>query len=290
MQNTKLIKKISTSLVSTGEIIDSLQSNSSTNAPSIRAVVDNMTPPMNLLINGDFKINQRGQTSYTATYKKYTVDDWYIYNGTLNVIDKGISVLRKSNSEKMWIGQYVKSSTNTFTLVSKVNGSVYYHTFENVNEYQTIEYEGFQFSAQLNSGNIYLIQFGANVDTQFNIEYIDLFEGTIAYQHIPEDDAIALMRCMSKIQSLVDFNIGGRLILFLTNGSNILQGIQYFMPMDSVPTVESIEIMYSNGQSATGITATPTKNEITRIDISDSSLFKNSYAYLNKLIVTCEPL
>lgn len=38
MQNTKLIKKISTSLVSTGEIIDSLQSNSSTNAPSIRAV------------------------------------------------------------------------------------------------------------------------------------------------------------------------------------------------------------------------------------------------------------
>ena len=54
MQNTKLIKKISTSLVSTGEIIDSLQSNSSTNAPSIRAVSDKF----NEIIDGTTQVGK----------------------------------------------------------------------------------------------------------------------------------------------------------------------------------------------------------------------------------------
>lgn len=31
-----------------------------------RTVLENMTPPMNLLINGDFKINQRGKGSYAS--------------------------------------------------------------------------------------------------------------------------------------------------------------------------------------------------------------------------------
>lgn len=51
MQNTKLIKKISTSLASTGEIIDSLQSNSSTNAPSIRAVNESLSDNFYKILN-----------------------------------------------------------------------------------------------------------------------------------------------------------------------------------------------------------------------------------------------
>lgn len=54
MQNTKLIKKISTSLVSTGEIIDSLQSNSSTSAPSIRSVNDKF----NEIIDGTTQVGK----------------------------------------------------------------------------------------------------------------------------------------------------------------------------------------------------------------------------------------
>lgn len=56
MQNTKLIKKISTSLVSTGEIIDSLQSNSSTNAPSIRAVNEALSDNFYKILNHAYPI------------------------------------------------------------------------------------------------------------------------------------------------------------------------------------------------------------------------------------------
>lgn len=56
MQNTKLIKKISTSLVSTGEIIDSLQSNSSTSAPSIRAVNEALSDNFYEILNHAYPI------------------------------------------------------------------------------------------------------------------------------------------------------------------------------------------------------------------------------------------
>lgn len=56
MQNTKLIKKISTSLVSTSEIIDSLQSNSSTSAPSIRAVNEALSDNFYEILNHAYPI------------------------------------------------------------------------------------------------------------------------------------------------------------------------------------------------------------------------------------------
>ena len=43
----------------------------------------------NLLINGNFIINQRGGTIY-STVNKYTVDRWKLVNGTLEVKANGI--------------------------------------------------------------------------------------------------------------------------------------------------------------------------------------------------------
>ena len=47
----------------------------------------------NLLINPDFKINQRGNSTYSSTNSKkiYTVDRWNIYNANLNASTKGVS-------------------------------------------------------------------------------------------------------------------------------------------------------------------------------------------------------
>lgn len=45
----------------------------------------------NLLINGDFKINQRGQTTY-STANSYTVDRWKLVSGTLTVTETGIKL------------------------------------------------------------------------------------------------------------------------------------------------------------------------------------------------------
>lgn len=43
----------------------------------------------NLLINGDFKVNQRGNTTYTEA-GKYTVDRWKLVSGSVTVQDTGI--------------------------------------------------------------------------------------------------------------------------------------------------------------------------------------------------------
>ncbi|MBQ8451704.1 MAG: hypothetical protein IJ538_02885 [Clostridia bacterium] len=46
---------------------------------------------VNLLINGDFKINQRGKTTY-STANKYTVDRWKLVSGSLSVVSNGINL------------------------------------------------------------------------------------------------------------------------------------------------------------------------------------------------------
>lgn len=45
----------------------------------------------NLLINGDFKINQRGNTSY-STQNQYTLDRWKLVDGSLSVEENGITL------------------------------------------------------------------------------------------------------------------------------------------------------------------------------------------------------
>ena len=53
----------------------------------------------NLLINGDFRINQRGQTTYTES-NKYSVDRWILLLGTVTVESNGIT-LNGSISQKL---------------------------------------------------------------------------------------------------------------------------------------------------------------------------------------------
>lgn len=53
-------------------------------------VAYNVSNP-NLLINGNFKVNQRGQTTYTET-GKYTVDRWKLVSGTVEVVSGGIKL------------------------------------------------------------------------------------------------------------------------------------------------------------------------------------------------------
>lgn len=58
---------------------------------------DNYHP--NLLINGDFRVNQRGQASYTGTSFVYTIDRWFvnrISNLTINS-DKSITITNPNN-------------------------------------------------------------------------------------------------------------------------------------------------------------------------------------------------
>jgi hypothetical protein len=88
----------------------------------------------NLLTNPDFKINQRGNSTYSSTNSKkiYTVDRWNIYNANLNASTK---VLTNPNSSS---GQFKQTlelpliGTYTVTIkTSRVSGNVHFFINEN---------------------------------------------------------------------------------------------------------------------------------------------------------------
>ena len=299
MQNTKLIKKISTSLVSTGEIIDSLQSNSSTNAPSIRAVVDNMTPPMNLLINGDFQVNQRGQSEYTSASHKviYTLDMWKVNtnsNITVKPITNGVQLICSSFTGTSLFGQEMdfKLLRGTFTLVSKIDGQIYSHVFENVQATNSHDL-GNGMAFWINSSDSYnTVGLLFKENKTINVEYIDLFEGDIAYPHIPEDDAIALLRCQ-------DYEIFYETLLLTISydyNERKFQAVANFPKMKDIPTFTHGQVeMWANTGSMMVIGVESKEALIDRIRITTQTTPypKKSGAciiFLHDVNLTCEPL
>ena len=85
-------------------------------------VAKNVSNP-NLLINGDFKVNQRGATTYTEA-GKYTVDRWRLVSGSVEVKSNGIMlngtiVQKLEHSPSM----QVVASSNAGT-ISYSNGAV----------------------------------------------------------------------------------------------------------------------------------------------------------------------
>ena len=85
----------------------------------------------NLLINPNFAINQREQTSYTASESTvYCVDRWYLYgSGTFNTSSKEVSLLKQYSLFWQSIENYndLKGKTVTFSIsVSNVRGNALY--------------------------------------------------------------------------------------------------------------------------------------------------------------------
>ena len=85
-------------------------------------LANNVSNP-NLLINGDFKVNQRGETTYTEA-GKYTVDRWRLVGGSVEVVENGIKlngtiVQKLEHSPSM----QVVASSNAGT-ISYSNGAV----------------------------------------------------------------------------------------------------------------------------------------------------------------------
>lgn len=260
----------------------------------------------NLLINGDFQCNQRGQSEYNFnTTGKYGLDMWMHrqgnFSGALIVeqVSNGVKLTCASHvfgALRQCIGMSSNCVGKNFTVGISVNDVTYKETFILSTESKLICQNDICYvKVQYDSENSYLIfsieLTSNNTRNETNIiNYVDLFEGDIAYHHVKEDYATALMRCQDYIQSLVDKSVAfTRIIPFLTSGAEILFGIQYFKPMKSTPTVESYQLIDSSGKIVEATFAV-TKNEIRRIDVTTSDFTKNSYAYLSELIVTCEPL
>lgn len=85
----------------------------------------------NLLDNPDFKINQRGQTDYSASGSSYAfiLDRWVISRSVVSVVDDGISAAwNGTDSTGGWIQQHIENAADfagmTITVSALVDGEV----------------------------------------------------------------------------------------------------------------------------------------------------------------------
>lgn len=288
MQNTKLIKKISTSLVSTGEIIDSLQSNSSTSAPSIRAVVENMTPPMNLLINGDFKIWQRGET-FTIKGDEafhYTADMWCVYasTGQTITVSKTTDGLQFSGTSTIMQRMSPLKVGQKYVFLCKVDG-----------DFKTLSITGGTYTEnsflKYNKAGSYE-QLGIKSNGITNVANARLWEGDTVYKIVEEDDAIALLRCQ-------DYEIFYETLLLTISyeyNEQKFQAVANFPKMKDIPTfTHGLVEMWANTGSVMQIGVESKEALIDRIRITTQTTPypKKSGAciiFLHDVNLTCEPL
>lgn len=88
----------------------------------------------NLLINGDFKINQRGSSIYNCTKNEYTVDRWLGSNNlTVTKTASGVTLSNTSTSASTTFVQKLEEPYSSFagqslTLSAKIAGEIYFLT------------------------------------------------------------------------------------------------------------------------------------------------------------------
>lgn len=147
----------------------------------------------NLLINPDFKINQRGATIYTTGY---TVDRWRITSATLNATTKTLS---NSNSASGTFLQSLENKpTGTFTVtlnVASVTGTVKF-SWKDGSTYKT----GVTISKGLNTYTFTAssltwvgIDIASGASVQLN--YMKLEESSVATPFIKPNKAEELAKC-----------------------------------------------------------------------------------------------
>ena len=153
----------------------------------------------NLLINPDFKINQRKASSYTSGY---TVDRWRISNSTLNATTMTLS---NSNSSSGTFLQYLESShTGTFTVAlnaTSVAGTVKF-SWKDGSTYKTGPtitkgINTYTFSASSLTCVGIDIAKGASIQ----LDYMKLEQGSVSTSFIAPNYAEELVKCCRFYQS-----------------------------------------------------------------------------------------
>lgn len=172
--------------------------------------IKRLTHGNSLIINGDFQINQRGQSEYNTT--SYSLDMWYLNlwntTGKVTKTNNGIRITNTSSFDGLGFYQYTNENNSIakeMTLSLKVDGIV--HTISGIptNSGTTPTITSEKFDANIRyyeDNNRYRVYVSVKANSYVDIEYIDLFEGNIAYPHVKEDYAIALLRCQQYLKKM----------------------------------------------------------------------------------------
>ena len=169
------------------------------NAIKTLALTNDISNP-NLLINPDFKINQRGQSTYSISQDScYTVDRWKLWNGTLTVNSDGtvtfknlngqaasfIQLLENPCTEECYASVYVTSITGTFNLYTEDSSDKYTGYTKLKYGLNYARFTGCKaFAIGINDGN-----------GSITLKYAKLEKGTNVTQFIEPDRATELIKC-----------------------------------------------------------------------------------------------
>lgn len=175
------------------------------------AAVQNMYQ-QNLLVNGDFQVNQRGQDTYTNTQSRtLTVDMWAISEtgAKLTVKNDGVELSSTNGSVVAFYQRVFRPYLNNkyVTTLINVNG-VDYYIHNKVTESGKLQRVG---SLPLHhkisyskDENVLKFTFTTSSRTPLKIKYVCLFEGNAECLHLKETHEEALMRCQRYLFRTVD--------------------------------------------------------------------------------------
>ena len=247
--------------------------------PDAWEYVDYDICPKQLLINNDFQVNQRLKT-YTSN--EYTLDMWYKHKngsgtvGNVEKIDNGIRIVNEDYTNvflNQKISNYYKGKT--VTIVGKFNnviGSAYLRiskaTSIGINNvaYGNVEItEDGIFTTTvdipldgIDSYEYLKVQIAVKTNSSVEIEYIDMFEGEVAYPHRKEDYAITELKCSKKLKYIqpndnaASINIGTTYVNnYTTSATRYRVYFAMNAELDSIPTItyDDLRIYFYNGRS-----------------------------------------
>jgi len=234
----------------------------------------------NLLINGDFRVNQRGQTSYTGNSTGiYSYDRWFLKNSCQLYLNETTGKARYKSLYQyvaMWQNVEVDNSNTfsgkTLTASLKISNSTLSGIFFNFlyttetnsswtelvgkridTDFTTIT--GTLPNEKITGLRVRIFEAGTNL-SEFDIDYIKLEIGSVATAFSPRPYAEELAMCQRYYQFLNNPNCIGR-----TNYSDDTSGLLFVpIPVTMRPkysiTTSANPVCYGSGKSTTasGIT------------------------------------
>lgn len=250
----------------------------------------------NLLINPDFKINQRGNETYTKDNQGpaiYTVDRWVVWNGTLDAnsmllkaYDSGIGLLMQRLENKIngiaTVSFEVSSISGTLTALARGTSG------NSLGEISVTQKGIYQFTA---NGEISDITFKISAGGSVTFAWAKLEHGSIATPFVAPNPAEELVKCLRFSRYIP--------VLYCTPYRRYLSEIttsqQYFLPSDCVfenklrtkGTITVGGVYDTTGASMTGVKSIEyTADEIIAITLSGS--VNNYIIMLKKVFIDAE--
>lgn len=197
----------------------------------------------NLLINPDFKINQRGKTSYEVTGFDYTVDRWRVSSSDVAVSESGGLTIHSTGSEGSWFTQKLEKELEgiaTLSIkVSSINGKISLSSPSNNLFIASPGVYSITLS-DINEFNMFL-----NPNTSVTIEWTKLEKGSIATPFVAPNPAEELVKCARFLQIIPEIYF----IPYASTRAVFSSGGRYYQSTDGLFPVEmrtNPTITYSN--------------------------------------------